>query len=174
MGATPNPITISAGSGSEKIVASMTGGEIKHVQGSSFEAYPKVVGEQTVNVTIDGKTSGKKFRVKYLPDPAAFVGTKSGGSMPSAEFKVMGGLITRLVNCEFEAPFKVISYKLGAIGGGISQYVQATNDGNRWTGNAATIVSRSTPGTNIFFDEIRVVGPDGRQREIQPIFFSLK
>jgi gliding motility-associated protein GldM len=174
MGNTPNPITISAGSGSEKIIASMTGGEIKHVQGSSFEAYPKVVGEQTVNVTIDGKTAGKKFRVKYLPDPAAFVGTKNGGSMPSAEFKAMGGLITKLVNCEFEAPFKVLSYKVGAIGGGISQYAQATNEGNRWTGSAATIVSRATPGTNVFFDEIRVVGPDGRPREISPIFFSLK
>jgi len=174
MGSTPNPITISGGSGSEKTQATLTGGELKHIQGSAWEAYPKTPGEQTINVTIDGKTTAKKFRVKYLPDPAAFVGTKSGGSMPSADFKVMGGLITKLVNCEFEAPFKVISYKLGAIGGGISQYIQATNEGNRWTGNAANIISRATPGTNVFFDEIRVVGPDGRQREIQPIFFSLK
>lgn len=174
MGNVPNPISISGGSGSEKIVATMTGGEIKHVQGSSFEAYPKVAGEQTINVTIDGKTTAKKFRVKYLPDPAAFVGTKNGGSMPSAEFKVMGGVITKLVNCEFEAPFKVISYKIGAIGGGISQYMQAVNEGNRWSGAAEAIVKKATPGTNIFFDEIRVVGPDGRQREIQGIFFSLK
>jgi gliding motility-associated protein GldM len=177
MGATPNPITISGGSGSEKLVAGFanpSAGEIKHIQGSSFEAYPKVPGEQTINVTIDGKTTGKKFRVKYLPNPAAFVANKKGGAIPAAEFRANLGLIARLEESEFEAPFKVISYKLGAIGGGISQYVQATNEGNRWTGNAAAIVAKATPGTNIFFDEIRVVGPDGRTREISPIFFSLK
>lgn len=174
MGATPNPITISGGSGSEKIQASLTGGELKHVQGSAWEAFPKTPGEQTINVTIDGKTTPKKFRVKYLPDPAAFIGAKKGGAIPSADFKAIGGLITRLENSEFEAPFKVISYKLGAIGGGISQYAQANNEGNRWNGSAKAIVDRATPGTNIFFDEIRVVGPDGRTREIQPIFFSLK
>jgi len=174
MGATPNPITISGGSGSEKIQASLTGGELRHVQGSAWEAFPKTPGEQKINVTIDGKTTPKIFRVKYLPDPAAFIGAKKGGAMPSAEFKAIGGLITRLENSDFEAPFKVISYKLGAIGGGISQYAQANNDGNRWSGNAKAIVDRATPGTNVFFDEIRVVGPDGRTREIQPIFFSLK
>ncbi|HLK29119.1 MAG TPA: gliding motility protein GldM [Puia sp.] len=174
MGATPNPITISGGSGSEKVQASLTGGELKHVQGSAWEAYPKTPGEQTINVTIDGKTTPKKFRVKYLPDPAAFVANKKGGAIPAAEFKANLGLITKLENSEFEAPFKVISYKLGAIGGGISIYAQAVNEGNRWTGGAAAIVGRATPGTNIFFDEIRVVGPDGRTREISPIFFSLK
>ncbi len=174
MGATPNPLTISGGSGSEKISATLTGGELKHVQGSSWEAFPKTPGEQTINVTIDGKTTAKKFRVKYLPDPAAFVGAKSGGSISSAEFKAIGGLITKLVNSEFEAPFKVISYKISAIGGGIPTAQQYLNEGNRWTGNAEALVKRATPGTNVFFDEIRVVGPDGRPREITPIFFSLK
>ncbi len=36
------------------------------------------------------------------------------------------------------------------------------------------IVSRASPGTNIFFDKIRVVGPDGKAREIAPMVFSLK
>ena len=174
MGATPNPITISGGSGSEKTQASLSGGELKHVQGSAWEAFPKTPGEQTITVTIDGKSTPKKFRVKYLPDPLAFVGTKKGGAMSSAEFKAIGGLITRLENSEFEAPFRVISYKMGAVGGGISQYAVATNEGNRWTGSAEALVKRATPGTQVFFDEIRVVGPDGRQREISPIFFSLK
>jgi gliding motility-associated protein GldM len=174
MGSTPNPLTISGGAGSEKINATLTGGELKHIQGSAFEAFPKTPGEQSINVTIDGKTTSKKFRVKYLPDPLAFVGSKKGGPMSSAEFKAIGGLITRLENSEFEAPFKVISYKLGAIGGGISQYATAVNEGNRWNGSAEAIIKRATPGTQVFFDEIRVVGPDGRPREITPIFFTLK
>ncbi|MBS1935522.1 MAG: gliding motility protein GldM [Bacteroidetes bacterium] len=177
MGEQPNPLTITGGSGSEKLnvsFANPAAGVIKRVQGSSFEAFPKIQGEQTINVSIDGKVTGKKFRVKLLPDPAAFVGSKKGGSMPSAEFKVMGGLIAKLENSEFEAPFRVVSYKVGAVGGGISQYSQAVNEGNRWTGAAEALIKRATPGTQVFFDEIRVIGPDGRQREITPIFFSLK
>jgi gliding motility-associated protein GldM len=174
MGDQPNPLTISGGSGSEKIQATLTGGTIKHVQGSAFEAFPTTPGEQTINVTIDGKTTGKKFRVKYLPDPIAFVGTHKGGSMSAAEFKANAGLITKLENSEFLAAFKVISYKMGGIGGGIPIYTQAVNQGNRWSDKAAEIVKRATPGTQVFFDDITVVGPDGRQRQIQPIFFSLK
>ncbi len=174
MGNTPNPLTISGGSGSEKINATMTGGELKRIQGSSWEAYPKVPGEQTINVTINGKTTAKKFRVKYLPDPLAFVGTKKGGPISASEFKAIGGLITKLENSEFEAPFKVVSYKIGAVGGGVSQYMQYTNEGSRWTGQAESLVKRATPGTQVFFDEIRVVGPDGRNREIPGVFFSLK
>ena len=174
MGNTPNPITISAGTGSEKVQATLTGGELKHIAGSSWEAYPKTIGEQTINVIVDGKSTPKKFRVKYLPDPVAIVGGKKGGAMPSADFKAMGGLIAKLENSEFEAPFRVVSYKLSAQGGGISQYIGAVNEGNRWSGAAAAIVARCTPGTNVYFDDIKVIGPDGRSREIAPIFFSLK
>jgi GldM C-terminal domain len=79
-----------------------------------------------------------------------------------------------LEDSDFEAPFKVVSYSMGAIGGSINQYVQANNEGNRWNGQAANLVQRATPGTNIFFDNIKVVGPDGKPRDIAPMVFSLK
>jgi GldM C-terminal domain len=178
MGEQPNPLTITGGSGSEKVQASFVGGNsvgvLKHLGGSKWEAYPVTRGEQTINVTVDGKTTPTKWRIKPLPDPTAFVGLHKGGALSAAEFKASLGLITRLENSEFEAAFKIISYKLGAIGGGVNIYAQAVNEGNRWTGRAADIVNRATPGTQVFFDEITVVGPDGKQRQIQGIFFNLK
>ncbi|HLX91934.1 MAG TPA: GldM family protein [Puia sp.] len=173
-----NPLTITGGSGSEKIQASFVGGSavgvLKHISGSKWEAYPVQRGEQIINVTIDGKTTPTKWRVKPLPDPTAFVGLHRGGTIPTSEFKASLGLITRLADAEFEAPFKVISYKLGAIGGSIPVYTQALNEGNKWTGKAADIINRASPGTQVFFDEITVVGPDGKQRQIQGIFFNLR
>jgi gliding motility-associated protein GldM len=178
MGDQPNPLTITGGSGSEKVQASFAGGSsvgtLKHIGGSKWEAYPVARGEQTINVTIDGKTTPTKWRIKPLPDPTAFIGLHKGGSLSAAEFKASLGLITRLENSEFEAAFKIISYRLGAIGGGIPIYTQAINEGNRWTGKASDIVNRVTPGTQVFFDDITVVGPDGKQRQIQGIFFNLK
>ncbi|HTQ64593.1 MAG TPA: gliding motility protein GldM [Puia sp.] len=172
-----NPLTISGGSvGSEKVHVSFTspGATLTKVKGDDYIIKPTTQGEAKLIVNAGGKPFEFPLRVKMLPLPAGFVGTKKGGAMESATFKASLGLIARLEDSDFEAPFKVVSYTLGAIGGGIPQYTQATNEGNRWTGAAANIINHATPGTNVFFDNIRVVGPDGKPREIAPMVFSLK
>ncbi len=172
-----NPMTISGGSvGAEKvhITFASPGASITKTTGDHYEARATTPGMSKIIVNAAGKNFEFPIRVKNLPLPAGFIGSKKGGSISSAEFKAIGGLIARLEDSDFEAPFKVVSYKISAIGGSISQYTQMSNEGNRWTGNAASLVSRATPGTQIFFDEIHVVGPDGKQREITPMVFSLK
>ena len=169
-----NPLTITAGVGSEKVNASFTGGSISRVRGASWVAKPKTPGEQRINVIVEGKSTPVTFRVKYLPDPAAFVGSKRGGSIGSADFKAMGGVIARLLDSEFEAPFRVVSYTVGAIGGKYQVYQIAKNQGNRWNGTAKQLIDGAVPGTSVFFDEIRVVGPDGRERTLPQMSFNLK
>jgi hypothetical protein len=67
-----------------------------------------------------------------------------------------------------------VSYKIAAVGGNVPQYIEAANDGPRWTGSAAAIVSKASPGTNVFFDDIRVKGKDGRIRVLPAMVFNLK
>jgi gliding motility-associated protein GldM len=170
-----NPVKISGGSvGREKVHVSFTNGEISHVAGDDYNVVPTTPGEGKIIVDADGKRTEFTMRVKYLPDPTGFVGTKTGGAISSAEFKAIGGMLAKLQNSEFQSPFVVVSYKLAALGGGISQYVEANNEGPRWSGQAAAIVSRATPGTQVFFDNVRVKGKDGRIRELPPMVFSLK
>jgi gliding motility-associated protein GldM len=173
-----NPMTISGGSvGAEKMHCTFAspGATLTKLTGDHYEARATTPGMSKIIITTGGKAPFEfPIRVKNLPLPAGFIGSKKGGAISSAEFKAIGGLIARLEDSDFEAPFKVVSYKIGAIGGGISGYTEASNEGNRWSGNAAAIVGRSTPGTQIFFDQIRVIGPDGKQREITPMVFSLK
>ena len=135
---------------------------------------PTTPGEHNVVVIADGKKTPVRFRVKYLPKPATFIGTSRGGPLSASVFKAQGGVIARLEESEFEAPYKVVSYKLGASGGAFPTYQEAGNEGNRWSGSAANIVSKATPGTIIFFDQIRVIGPDGRNVEVPPMVFNLK
>lgn len=171
----PNPLTITAGVGSEKVSASFSGGSIKRVGGAKWEAIPgNNPGSHTIKVTADGKSTPITFRVKYLPKPGVFVGASQGGSLSAASFKVQGGLIARLIDSEFEAAFRVVGYKLGASGGAFPVYQEATNEGNRWTGGAANIVNKATPGTTVFFEDIRVIGPDGRIVSVPPVVFNLK
>jgi gliding motility-associated protein GldM len=170
-----NPLKISGGSvGREKVHVSFDKGEITNVGGDDWVAVPKEPGDGKITVNAAGKITTFDMRVKFLPPPSGFVGSKQGGVMPSADFKAMGGVIAKLLNSEFQSAFKVVSYKLAAIGGGVPQYQEANNEGPRWSGAAAAIVGRSTPGTNIFFDNIRVQGKDGRIQELPPMVFSLK
>lgn len=169
-----NPLTITAGVGAEKVNATFSGGTISRVSGAKWVAKPKTPGEHNVNVIVDGKSTPIRYRVKYLPDPAAFVANKRGGPIPAGDLKAQGGLIARLLDSDFEAAFKVVGYTIGALGGKYPVYQTSPNDGNRWSGGAATIINNATPGTSIFFDNIKVVGPDGRTRDLPQMSFNLK
>jgi len=173
-----NPVVVSAGSaGLEKMHVDFSAGNISAAGGNGrFIIKPNgsKLGEARLNVTVDGKTTPFPLRVKRLPDPTAMVGPSKGGGISAATFKAQGGLVARLLESDFDAPFQVIGYTMGANGGSFQTYQQAANDGARWSGGAGSIVSRATPGTSVFFDQIRVKGPDGIVREIPPIIFQLK
>lgn len=170
-----NPVRISGGSvGAEKVHVSFDKGEITHVSGDEYDVVPDQPGEGTVTVNANGKPFTFPLRVKYLPDPTGFVGVHTGGVVSSAEFRAIGAVFAKLQNSEFQSGFQVVGYKLGALGGGIGQYLEANNEGPRWTGQAAAIVEKCTPGTHVFIDNLRVKGKDGRIRELPSMVFSLK
>jgi len=170
-----NPLTISGGSvGAEKTRVSFADGSISRAGGDRYIAKPSKPGMSEIVVTAEGKAFKFPMRLKYLPPPAGFVGSKKGGSISSAEFKAIGAVIAKLEESDFEAPFKVVSYRIGAVGGPIQLYREAVNEGNRWSGQAASLVTSAGPGTRIFIDAINVIGPDGRKREIPGMNFSLK
>jgi gliding motility-associated protein GldM len=170
-----NPLTISGGSvGAEKVRVVFPGGTISKAGGDHWIAKPANPGMSEIQVIAEGKPFKFPMRLKLLPNPAGFVGASKGGRIQAATFKAQGGLIARLEDSEFEAPFRVVSYRLAASGGAFPNYQEQPNEGNRWTGNAKAIVDRATPGTTVFFDEIRVVGPDGKTRQITPMVFQLQ
>jgi gliding motility-associated protein GldM len=173
-----NPLTITAGAGSEKVSASFSGGTISKASGSKYIARPNAgsSGEHTVTVNVEGKAAGKvMFRVKQLPNPAAYVGNLKAGAVPSASFKAMGGVIAKLEDSEFDAPFEVVSYEVGAISSEIPDYTPITNNGPRWTGNAANLINRLKPGALVAITNIRVKGPDGRVHTLNgSLSYSLK
>ncbi|MEO6916100.1 MAG: gliding motility protein GldM [Chitinophagaceae bacterium] len=171
-----NPMTISAGSaGLEKMSVVFSGsGSVTPQGGGRYIIKPGSVGSGSgnINVTVNGKTTPFPMRIKRLPDPQAMIGSNKGGSISTAQFKAIGGLFAKL-DSEFDAPFTVISYSVGANGGSFQTYQGAPNDGARWTGNAAAFINKATPGTTVFFDQIKVKGPDGI-RDIPPVIFQLK
>ena len=172
-----NPLTITAGAGAEKVSAQFSGGSISKVSGSKYIARPSAgsSGEHNVTVLVEGKPAGRvTFRVKQLPNPIAYVGNLKSGAVPSATFRAMGGVIAKLEDSEFEAPFEVVSYNLGVVNQG-EDFQQMPNNGSRWTGSAANLVSKVKPGSVIAITDIKVKDPAGRVRTLNSsLSFNLK
>ncbi len=168
-----NPVTISAGSGGkEKMNVSFSNGSIKPVGGDRFMIIPTTQGVGKVNINVNGKTTPFEVRCKNLPSPVPMVGTVTSGAIPSATFKAMGGLLAKLKDSEFDFPYSIVGYELGARNGsGIYQIV--TVDGPRWTA-ADALIKAQVPGSVVYFDKIRVKGPGGKLRTIDGTYFSLK
>lgn len=168
-----NPLTITAGAGSEKVNASINNGSVTKAGGSKYIAKPKEPGIADVNVMVDGKSVGKvSFRVKYLPPATGMVGTFEGGQVSTAQFKAMGGVRAILQNSEFEALYEVVSYTIADLSS--PDYNPINNNGPRWVGSAADLVNNLKPGRGVYIDNIKARGPDGRTIPLKPLSFILR
>ncbi|HTN05319.1 gliding motility protein GldM [Agriterribacter sp.] len=168
-----NPLTITAGAGSEKVNASINNGSVSKAGGSKYIAKPKEPGTADVNVMVDGKSVGKvAFRVKYLPPATGMVGTFEGGQVSTAQFKAMGGVRAMLQNSEFEALYEVVSYTIADLSS--ADYNPVANNGARWGGSAASLVNNLKPGRGVYIDNIKARGPDGRTITLKPLSFILR
>ena len=169
--AVDNPVTVSGGSvGAEKVHVSFDKGTITKENGDNYNVVPTTPGEGTITVNANGKPTPFTVRVKYLPNPTGYVGSHTGGVVSSAEFKAIGGVLAKLES-DFQAGFTVLDYKLAATING--QYMEAPNQGPRWTGQAQALVNRCMPGTHVFIDELRCQGKDGKVRTLPSMIFTL-
>lgn len=168
-----NPVTISAGSGGkEKMNVSFSNGSISSVGGDRYMIKPTTQGIGKVTISVNGKSTPFEVRCKNLPNPVVMVGGITSGGIPAASFKAQGGMIAKLKDSEFDFPYQVLSYKIGARApSGIFQEVVV--DGSRWTA-ADALIRGQAPGSVVYFDNIKVKGPGGKTRTIDGTYFSLK
>jgi hypothetical protein len=100
------------------------------------------------------------------------VGGITSGAIGAAQFKAMGGMIAKLKESEFDYPYKIVSYKIGARNpSGI--YQEVVVDGPRWT-VAESLIKNQAPGSLVYFDNIKVLGPGNKTRNIDGTYFTLK
>ena len=170
----PNPITISSGSGWDKTNVSIAGGSMS---GANGKRVITVSGGTAASITVvaDGKTSKFDFRVKNIPDPIGMIGDSKGGRIQSNKFKAQDFLRAELLGFDFDARFNVTSATVYFAGAGFanSGSVQTASISS---GNLAPIKNKMElckPGSTVTFDELKVVGPDGRSRTIPPVSFVL-
>jgi gliding motility-associated protein GldM len=153
-----NPVTIGSSTGWEKTSVSMSGGSIS---GSNDKRTVRVssIGNATITVTADGKSSQFQFRCKKIPDPVFKVGSGKA-RVPAVEFKNQQFCRADLLNFDFDLRYTVVSATVYFGGAGFPNPAIGSISGGSLAG-IASLMARCGPGSNIAFTNIKVQGPDG-------------
>jgi gliding motility-associated protein GldM len=174
-----NPITISTtGGGSERVEATMTGagGNLIKNGGGKFTAKPtQVTDECWINVTVDGKTAGKsKFRVRTIPTPIATVGgVLSNENMTVGQFQAQSGVGAFIKDFPFELRYNVTSFTF-VTDNDDGDLEEAPCTGNMWSPKAAALIKSLKPGRTVSVENVRAVGPDGRNQKLAGLTYYIK
>jgi gliding motility-associated protein GldM len=153
-----NPITIGSPSGWDKTNVSMSGGSLSG-SGSARTVRVGSVGNATITVTADNKTSSFQFRCKAIPPPVFKVGS-GRARVPAVEFKNQDFCRADLLNFDFDLKYTVVSATVFFGGAGFPTSQIGTISGGSLAGVKA-LMAKCGPGSNISFTNIKVSGPDG-------------
>ncbi|WP_423737098.1 gliding motility protein GldM [Chitinophaga caseinilytica] len=178
-----NPISITAaGVPSDKVNASISGcgGQITKKGPGEFVVTVSSTGKAVITVTaeVDGKMTtldSKEFRVKNVPDPSIKVGLTKGPTMKAAEFKVQQGLRADLEDFVFDGVrYAVVGYRMG-IESRNRPYAEGDATSEMWPANPELqgAIRGIKPGDQVYFDNIKVKGPDGRVRSMPNVNFKI-
>ncbi|ARS41465.1 gliding motility protein GldM [Sphingobacteriaceae bacterium GW460-11-11-14-LB5] len=177
----PNPFTVSAaGFPLESIRASISGGSMSGSNGNYNVKVPGSLVGQDVSINVSANNAGKtvslgsqKFRVKGIPTPVAKVGGRAGGDVASVQLKSETEIEADLDDFPFDVKFKIQRYKLTIIKPR-SDAVTIPGSGGSFAGAVKGAINSITPGTRVFFEDIVSIGPDGRQKILPSLAFSVK
>jgi gliding motility-associated protein GldM len=179
-----NPVSISVpGVPNSKVVASISGGGgslNRDPKGSGADYIVKVTtqGEATVSIVadFDGKKvnmGAQKFRVKRVPDPIAKIGGKKDGNFPKNALVAQSAVIAELENFDFEIYYKVTKFKMSLYRKG-KDPVDIEGAGNLINAQMKAALGGARAGDKVYFEYIKAVGPDGTQRSVPSVNFTLQ
>lgn len=177
----PNPFTVSAaGFPLESIKASISGGSMSGGNGNYNVNVPGSLVGSEVSINVSANNAGKtvslgaqKFRVKGIPTPVAKVGGRAGGDVASVQLKSETEIEADLDDFPFDVKFKIQRYKVTIIKPR-SDAVTIAGSGGSFAGAVKGAINSVTPGTRVFFEDIVSIGPDGRQKILPSLAFSVK
>jgi len=177
----PNPVSISApGFSDDKIHVSLSAGELSgHGGAYTFNFKPAQRGKVTVTISGElekGKNkvlTTKEFRVKTIPPPRVKFANKGGGKLNAVAMKSQNRLFAVLEDFEFEATFTIKHFTLYINKPRSDVFVKESNS-NVLTPEMQSAMNGVTTGSRVTFDNVLVIGPDGIQRALDPITFSVE
>lgn len=113
------------------------------------------------------------FRIEYVPDPVAKIGTKNGGLIEKEILLGHFGITAELTDFDFDVKFRIKSFSVVILNDKNIIY-EKDFDGNIFNTELKAAIKDTWPTYNIRFDELIAVGEDGTTRLLKPINFVIK
>lgn len=143
--------------------------------------YATVYRKGFANVVLqvpDGKGGYKVvaeeiFKVKELPKPQVVLYNKEGGDMPAKLFKMQKGLDAITKEMEVPADFRVVEYSVTYVNANGLGIFKEKVKGSYFTGKSRELIDLAQPGDIFIFNEIRVKGPDGVNKDVEALVFNI-
>lgn len=169
-----NPINVAVSDYSmSEIKAETDNGKLIQVDGGNYIAQPERTGTATISVFASGNLINTyQFRVKQVPDPAASVGGKKGGSVTRDVLLNAGKLSVIMENFDFDLQFTIKSFSLSTAVEGF--YKEEVSTSGEFTPSQINLIKKQPAGSKLFFENIVVTGPDGTNRRLPSIVFKLE
>lgn len=112
------------------------------------------------------------FRVKRLPDPVATILGQKEGLVSKGKLKAASFLKAEMENFDFEAPVRVVSFKMTVSMGGDLQEL-SSNDATL-SAPMKNLLGNVRTGNRVYFEEIKVKMPDGSVRKVPSIILKVQ
>lgn len=171
-----NPVDIAvSGVSVDKIRPFITNGTIfKTVNG--YIIRPKAVG--TVIVGIEAMLNDEwevvrtmEYRVKRVPDPAVYIAGQKGGDISKEKLLKATKLDVWMENFDFEMHFRITNFTLSAAIEGNAYDEISKSD--LLTPAQLNLIKDLKKGQKVYFTDINAVGPDGVERKLSPVQFTM-
>ena len=111
------------------------------------------------------------FRVRTVPDPVAKVAGKIGGRIDKATLVAQMAVVADLENFDFDLRFEVVSFTVAATVGQFTREIPTT--GARISDQQKQLLNGLARGANVYFQDIKARGQDGRIRDLPTVALKI-
>jgi gliding motility-associated protein GldM len=175
-----NPVEISVpGIPSENLNVRITNARMKKKGANQYIVFPNAnaIGREaiiSVSANVNGQSQrlGKQpFRVKRVPNPLATVAGMRGGRINKNLLLAQKAVIAKMDNFDFDLTFRVTSFTVSTIKSGYLQFVDS--ESASFTTEQKELIENAGVGSAVMINNIQAKGPDGSNRDLGSINFTL-
>jgi len=168
----PNPVEIAVpGIKSERVTVEVTNGTVSKTA-KGWEIVPAAPGESIISVLVDNKkVTEKKFRVKSVPKPVAVFAGISSGTLAREDILQATELKVEIPDFAWDVKFTIESFSM--ITTKTAGDVIRVAKGSKLTAEMISDLANLTRGQKVIFENIKVVGPDGKVSALSPIVLKI-
>ena len=169
-----NPMAIAVtGVDANDLKVSIDNGLISGEKGK-YIVKPKSKGLAMITVKANGEViQQSQFRVKTVPDPVAKVAGKKSGEITKSKLLSVKGIVADMENFDFDLRFDVVSFVISSQVPNSNVVREEISHSGNYSDLQIDLIKSCTKYQKLMFEYIKIKGPDGVERELSPMVFTI-